>query len=444
MKIPGDVKEILQTMESAGYEAWCVGGCVRDSLMGRTPADWDVATSALPEETEALFPHQAVPTGLRHGTVTVCTPKRRVEVTTYRVDGPYQDHRRPLSVHFTASIREDLGRRDFTVNAMAADLRGRLEDPFGGQEDLQQGILRCVGDPQQRFEEDALRIMRGLRFASVLGFSVEEDTARAIRRCRDLLKEIAPERIWTELTGLLTGCQAGPVLLGFPEVLGVFWPEVLPMVGLDQRNPHHCYDVWSHSVHALEAVPPDLLLRCAALLHDVGKPACFTLDEAGTGHFYGHGPVGCRMAEQMLRHMRCPSAFRERVVRLVEWHDRFIPPQHKSLCRALRLLGEEDLRRLIALKRADNLAQAPAYRSRQKDCDLLQAMLEDLLRQQACFSLRQMQVNGRDLMTLGLKGPRIGQMLEALLTEVVEGRVPNERAALLAWAAERAHPKEDQ
>ena len=435
--IPEFVRKILDTLETAGYEAWCVGGCVRDTLLGRSPEDWDVTTSALPEETMAVFAGQAIPTGLQHGTVTVRQDHRSVEVTTYRVDGAYLDHRRPDSVTFTRSLEEDLQRRDFTVNALALGLRGELRDPFGGQDDLEKGILCCVGDPDRRFNEDALRILRGLRFAAVLGFEIEEKTAESIHRNRNLLREIAAERIQTELLKLLCGTHAVDVLRAYPDVVGVFWPELLPMVGFDQRNYHHCYDVWEHTLHALETTPAEAAVRCAVLLHDIGKPECFTVDEAGVGHFYGHGTASRELADQMLRRLKCSTEFRETVVRLVDWHDRMVQPTEKGVKKALRRLGETDLRRLIAVKRADNFGQAPEFRSRQQELDLGEAILEQLLAEDACFSLKQLVVNGHDLMRLGMTGPVIGQTLERLLDAVVNGELPNERSALLAAAKQK-------
>lgn len=431
MEIPENVWTVLNTLEAAGHEAWCVGGCVRDALLGRSPGDWDVTTSALPEETLAAFGPRALPTGLKHGTVTVKTPRGSVEVTTFRIDGAYRDHRRPESVAFTRSLDEDLARRDFTVNAMARNLRGELRDPFGGREDLRRGILRCVGDPDRRFQEDALRILRGLRFAAALGLEIEVGTAAALRRNREGLRDVAAERIQTEFFKLLPGKQAAEVLRSYPEVFGVFWPELLPMVGFDQRNRHHCYDVWEHTLHALAAVPEDLVLRCTMLLHDVGKPDSFTLDGAGVGHFYGHPAVSRELADRMLRRLKCAAEFRETVVRLVEWHDKDIPRTDKSIRRALRILGEEDLRRLILVKRADNFGQAPAYWDRQKELDKAEEILNKLLAEDACFSLRQLAVNGRDLLALGLSGPAVGAALEELLGKVVDGTLPNERSALL-------------
>jgi len=439
---PEFVKKVLLKLEEAGYEAWCVGGCVRDSLMGREPGDWDVTTSALPEETMAVFGEYAFATGLQHGTVTVRSDHQSVEVTTYRVDGAYHDHRRPDSVTFTCSLEEDLRRRDFTVNAMAMDLRGELRDPFGGQADLKSGILRCVGEPDRRFEEDALRLMRGLRFAAVLGFDLEKNTAVSIHRNKEALKDIAVERIQVELFKLLEGRNAAEILRQFPDVIGVFWPEILPMVGFDQRNHHHCYDVWEHTLHAVASVPGDAVLRCAMLLHDIGKPCCFTVDGKGIGHFYGHGAISRELSDAMLRRLKCGNELRETIVRLVEWHDREIQRTDKAVRRALRVLGEENLRRLIHIKRGDNLAQASEYHHRQIEIDKAEAILNRLIEENACFSLKQLAVNGRDMMRLGLEGPAIGKVLNLLLDAVINGEAPNEYEVLVNKATQFVTEKE--
>lgn len=436
MDIPEAVQNVLETLEAAGHEAWCVGGCVRDSLLGRVPGDWDVTTNALPGEVLAVFGGRALPTGLKHGTVTVKSEGESVEVTTYRVDGVYLDHRRPESVSFTRSIDEDLARRDFTVNAIAVNLRGELRDPFGGREDLKYGDLRCVGDPDRRFQEDALRILRGMRFAAVLGLDEDDATERAIDRNRELLRDIAPERIQVELLKLLCGPYAKQALDNHPQVIGVFWPEVLPMLHFDQRNIHHCYDVWEHSTVALANTPPNPALRCAALLHDVGKPNSFTLDENGVGHFYGHASISCRLTDAMLQRLKFSTALREQILRLVEWHDRLIYPTAKGLRRALRLLGETDLRLLLDLKRADNLAQASDFRGRQEEISHAERILSQLLEEDACFSLKHLAVRGSDLLTLGLSGPAVGAMLNRLLDQVVDGELPNERDALLRFAGD--------
>lgn len=429
--VPAFARDILQTLEGAGHEAYCVGGCVRDTLLGRTPGDWDITTSARPEETLALFGADALPTGLRHGTVTVRRPDGSAEVTTFRRDGDYTDHRHPESVAFTDSLTEDLARRDFTVNAMALSLRGELRDPFHGREDLAAGRIRCVGEPARRFGEDALRILRGLRFAAVLGFAIEPETAAALHRCAPLLADIAAERILVEMDKLLAGQDMASVLLAFPDVIGVFLPEIRPCVGFDQRNKHHCYDVWEHSVRAAEAIAPDTVLRWAMLLHDIGKPDCFTVDEQGVGHFYGHPARSAALAEEICRRMRMDKKSAQRIVTLVQWHDRDIPRTEKAVARAARQLGEETLRQLLAVKRADNRAQSPLCRGRAAELDKAEAILDGLAARQSCFSLRDLAVRGSDLTALGLRGPAVGETLQRLLDAVMDGEAPNEKESLL-------------
>jgi tRNA nucleotidyltransferase (CCA-adding enzyme) len=433
MNIPGPVKTILKALGAQGHAAHCVGGCVRDSLLGRTPEDWDVATSALPEETLAAFAGRAFPTGLRHGTVTVREGPLSVEVTTFRTDGPYADSRHPDSVAFTRSLRDDLSRRDFTVNAIAAGLGGKLTDPFGGQADLNAHVLRCVGDPEKRFGEDALRILRCLRFSATLAFSIETKSAQALRDCRGLLSYLAAERVQVELTKLLCGPEAAEVLRQFPEVVGTVLPELLPMVGFDQHSRYHCYDVWEHTLHALAASPADPVLRWAVLLHDIGKPRCFTRDERG-GHFYGHPAVSAEIADAVLRRLKFDNETRSAVTTLVAWHDRDIPRTEKGVRRALMKLGEERLRQLTEVKRADNLGQAPEFRPRLREVERGAEILDALLAQDACFSLKQLAVNGRDLLALGFHGPEIGAALDRLLSAVVDGELPNEKSALLSEA----------
>jgi len=432
LAIPEDVRGVLAALEDAGYEAWCVGGCVRDLLRGESPGDWDVTAAAPPETVLALFGPRTVPTGLRHGTVTVVTEVRRVEVTTFRVDGGYSDHRRPDAVTFTRSLEEDLRRRDFTINAMALSKEGQLRDPFDGREDLAARTLRCVGDPDRRFQEDALRIMRGLRFAAALDFGFAPATERSLRRNRALLQEIAAERIRVELEKLLAGGAAGRVLREFPEVLAVFLPELLPTVGFDQRNPHHCYDVWEHTIHAVEAAPRDMVYRMTMLLHDLGKPACFTLDESGVGHFYGHPAVSREIAAAVLERLKFDNRRRETILTLVEHHDRPLPQTEKGVRRLLREFGEENARRLLDVHRADALATARGGRGEKlKSIGHTEELIEEELRRASCFSLKRLAVNGHDLMALGLSGPAVGRCLDTLLEDVVEGRLPNDREALL-------------
>ena len=437
--IPQEVGRILLALEHAGHEAYVVGGCVRDLLMEKTPHDWDVTTSALPEETMALFDHFAVPTGLQHGTVTVRSGDTACEVTTFRTDGAYADHRHPAAVTFTRSLQEDLARRDLTVNAMAMDVRGRLYDPFGGQEDIRRRLLRCVGCPEQRFSEDALRILRTLRFSAVLGgFSIEDNTRRALLARREDLRYVAAERVREELTRLLCGKDAGRVLLENPQVPGVVLPEILPCVGFDQHNRHHCYDIWGHTAHAVAAAPPEPVLRWVMLLHDLGKPQCFTLDAQGVGHFYGHHRPSAEIAADVCRRLRFDTASARQICTLVRCHDRPIPLTERAIRRAMHQLGAEGLRQLCAVKRADNLAQHPDYRcSRQREIDAGEAIMNRLLAEDACFSLKQLAVNGRDMAALGLEGPAIGRALHTLLEAVMDGAVENDRTALLALAQQQ-------
>ncbi len=429
--IPEEVRALLARLEAAGYEAWIVGGCVRDMLRGAAPSDWDVTTGARPEQVLALFGEAAIPTGLQHGTVTVRTGEMRVEVTTFRRDGTYSDHRRPDEVRFSHSLEEDLARRDLTVNAMAMDLRGRVCDPFGGQADLTRRVLRCVGEPMRRLDEDALRIMRTLRFAAALGFAIEPETAAALHRRGPLLADIAVERILTEMDKLLVGRSISSVLLAFPDVIGVFLPEILPCVGFDQRNIHHCYDVWEHSVRAAEAIEADAVLRWVMLLHDIGKPDCFTVDEQGAGHFYGHSARSAALAEEICRRMRMDKKSTRQIVTLVQRHDRDIPRTEKAVARAARQLGEETLRQLLAVKRADSRAQSALCRGRVAEIDRAEAILDGLVARQSCFSLHDLAVRGGDLTALGLRGPAVGEALQRLLDAVVDGSAVNEKEALL-------------
>ncbi len=434
--IPKSVEEILHRLRTAGHQGYCVGGCVRDWLLGREPKDYDITTSAKPEEVMALFAPHAIPTGLQHGTVTVVSEGERVEVTTFRRDGAYTDHRRPDAVAFTASLTEDLSRRDFTINAMAMDLERQVTDPFSGTVDLHRGMLRCVGDPVARFQEDALRIMRALRFAAELSLTVEDGTAAALRKQRELLKEIAVERILTELNKLLCAPAAEKVLLAYPEVIGVVLPEILPAVGFDQHNRHHCYDVYEHSVRAMAALPPEPALRWTMFLHDLGKPETFSIDGAGVGHFYGHGRRSAELAHIICRRLRMDRRSSETIEELVRLHDTEIPLTERGVRRMLRRVGEEQLRRLIAVKRGDNLAQHPDYRGRQETLSQLETLLNMVLSADACFSLKQLAVKGGDLTAIGIIGPDIGRTLARLLDEVVEEHLPNDRGALLAYAEE--------
>lgn len=330
MKIPENVTHLLRRLTDRGYEAYAVGGCVRDTLLGRTPGDWDICTSAMPEETEACFRPAVIETGLKHGTVTVLLKGEQYEITTFRRDGAYADHRRPEQVDFVRDLREDLSRRDFTVNAMAAGADGAIIDLFEGRADLGKKLLRCVGDPDRRFQEDALRILRGLRFASQLGFSVEERTACAMEENKELLSCVSGERTYAELTKLLTGTYAPAVLEEYGTVLLPVLPEIGPAMGFPQYNPCHDRDVWGHTLRALELSPADPVIRWTLLLHDLGKPDCLTIDDKGIGHFHGHPQRSAEIAEGILQRLHVDTKTRETVCELVRRHDEGAPVTKKG------------------------------------------------------------------------------------------------------------------
>ena len=436
INLPEQVRRALARLEAAGHEAFVVGGAVRDYVRGAdTGTDWDITTSALPEETETIFSgYRVIEAGMKHGTVTVLLDGEPLEITTYRVDGGYSDHRHPDEVRFTRSLREDLRRRDFTMNAMAYSPRTGVVDPFGGQADLAAGVVRCVGEPDRRFQEDALRILRALRFASALGMGIHPDTARAARDSRTLLTSVAAERVRVELTKLLCGADAERVLLEFPDILSVPLPEIGAMVCFDQHNPHHDRDVWAHTAAVTAAIPAQPVLRWAALLHDVGKPPCFSLAEDGVGHFYGHAAESARMADGILRRLRFDTDSREEIVRLIRYHDLPIQPERRPVKRLMNKLGPDTVRRLIELHKADTRGQAALCAGRIAEYDAVAAVLDEILNEKECFSLRDLAVNGTDMMALGLAGRDIGRALNACLTAVMEEKLPNERAALLEYA----------
>lgn len=441
LSIPQDAALILRLCRQAGHQAYVVGGCVRDALLGRAPQDWDICTSATPQEMLRIFDgYRVVETGLKHGTLTVVLGHTPYEVTTFRVEEGYADHRHPDQVRFVHDVREDLARRDFTVNAMAWSPEEGLVDAFGGREDLRAGIIRCVGDAATRFGEDALRILRALRFAAAYGFRIDGDTSAAIHALHPTLRHVAAERIRVELGKLLCGRSAAEILRQYPDVLHTILPETRAMYGFEQHTPYHRYDVWEHTLHALDAAPAEEILRWALLLHDTGKPETFTLDAAGVGHAYGHGKISTEKAESAMARLKMDRATWEDVTALVEKHDLPLPVDRKLMKCRLRQLGERRLRLLIRLQCADALGTGNCPREEAER--LAQArfqLLEELLAEDACVSLKQLQVNGRDLMEAGCPaGKALGLILERLLEEVMEETLPNQREALLRRAGELA------
>lgn len=444
MRLPEHAARAIARLEAAGFEAWAVGGCVRDSLRGAAPHDWDLCTAARPEQMQAVFAGERVlETGLKHGTLTLLTDGGPLEITTFRTDGGYSDGRHPDGVRFVGNIADDLARRDFTVGAMAWHPERGLYDPFGGQTDLQNGVLRAVGDPDTRFQEDALRILRAVRFASQLGFSVEPETAAAMRRQAARLDCIAAERIREELTGMLCGRFVQRALMEFADVIGCVLPEVTPMFGCAQQNPHHLYDVWEHSVRATGQVPAEPVLRWSMLLHDCGKPACKTVDGNGVGHFYGHPKVSREIAAQITRRLRFSGEDSARILLLVEQHDRPLGDTDKLVHRRLSRIGEGRFRDLLAIKKGDAVGQG----THPEDIAWLYDMetrLNRILAADACLSLRQLAVNGNDMVSLGLSGPAVGEMLRALLDAVIDEQADNTRDALLAFARARMEEQHDE
>lgn len=432
--LPEDVKTILHTLQTAGHEAYAVGGCIRDSLLSRRPDDWDITTSARPEETKALF-GKTIDTGIQHGTVTVMCHGRGYEVTTYRVDGEYEDGRHPKAVTFTASLAEDLKRRDFTINAMAYNEEEGLVDLFGGREDLEREIIRCVGDPDERFEEDALRIMRAVRFSAQLGFQIEARTKEAIRGHADRLRQVSAERIQTELTKLVVSPNPDFLRTAWETgITAVVLPEFDRLMEQAQNNPHHCFSVGEHTLCAMRKIRPDKCLRLAMLLHDVAKPLCLTTDERGIDHFHGHAQKGERMAVQILKRLRYDNHTTELVSRLVKWHDTAIEPEKKAVRRAASRMGKELFPLVLEVKAADLAAQSDYQRAEKSEwLTKLWKLYAEIEREGDCLTLKDLAVCGRDLIEAGMApGPQLGSTLQRLLEIVLEDPEKNTKEYLLS------------
>lgn len=443
MALPENVQTCITLLEQAGYAAYAVGGCVRDALLGLTPHDYDLCTPATPEEICRVFSkYQLVRSGEKHGTIGVVMDGTVYEITTFRVEGGYTDGRHPDWVAFVPSLEEDLKRRDFTVNAIAYSPSKGFIDPLNGRADLNSRILRAVGDPQARFREDALRILRGVRFASRYQLTPEPETEGAMAALAPLMDGLARERVYDELCKLLVSVTAEE-LIRYAPVITQAIPELGPAVGFDQHSPHHAFDVYTHTACVVESVPPQLALKWAALLHDVGKPATFTQDENGRGHFYGHDRVSADMANEILLRLKAPTALRERVVFLVRMHMTPLAPDKPTLRRRLGTYGEAAIRQLLLLQRADLGGKAPGTSDDSLFEELKQALAE-VLQENTALSLRDLAVNGRDLQELGFApGPQIGACLDALLTGVQEERLANTREALLA-EAERLYKENEE
>ena len=433
IRLPEHVTFILHTLEAAGFEGYAVGGCVRDALLGREPQDWDITTNAHPLQVKELF-RRTIDTGLQHGTVTVMLDHTGYEVTTYRIDGEYEDGRHPKEVSFTGSLREDLMRRDFTINAMAYNETDGLVDLFEGKEDLERGMIRCVGNPKERFSEDALRMMRAIRFSAQLGFAIDPQTLEAVCALSDTIEKISAERIQTELLKTLTSAHPDAVRIFYETGLSAhFLPELDAMMETDQNNPHHCYSVGEHTLHSLLHVEADKVLRLTMLLHDVAKPQCKTTDEAGIDHFHGHPAQGAQMARVILRRLKLDKDTVARVTQLIRGHDDNPPLTERNVRRAVYRVGSAQYPAIFAVKRADILAQSDYQREEKLSyVDAYETLYTQILEKNQCLSIRDLAVNGADLLAAGVpQGRQIGEYLDQLLQLVLEQPELNTREYLL-------------
>ncbi|MDO5448449.1 MAG: HD domain-containing protein, partial [Clostridia bacterium] len=433
MQIPTYAMKAMDLLRDAGFECYAVGGCVRDSLLGKTPNDWDITTIALPEETKEVFSgYRVIETGIKHGTVTVLIDDEPLEITTYRIDGEYLDNRHPSGVTFTRNLHEDLARRDFTINALALSADGEIVDEFGGKEDLERGIIKCVGSPDKRFNEDALRIMRALRFSATLDFDIDPATSESIHKNRELLSSIAVERVLDELLKLLVG--AGPrvvdILISYRDVFAVIIPELEPCFDFDQQNKHHIYDVYDHIAHSVGEAEPLPDVRLAMLLHDIGKPHCFTVGADGMGHFYSHADIGADITADILKRFKVSNEFYDTVWALVKYHYYPIEPNLKSVRRRLAKFGPELLDKILLVKLADNFAHNMETGDYSGEIYEVRDLIPEAMKH--CFSIKDLAISGNDLIDMGVeKGPRIGEILTLLLDEVMDEKLPNEREKLI-------------
>ena len=437
IRLPEKVKLIIQRITDAGYEAYAVGGCIRDSLLMRTPDDWDITTSADPLQVKAIF-ERTVDTGIKHGTVTVLMGGEGFEVTTYRIDGKYEDGRHPREVIFTPSLEEDLKRRDFTINAMAYNEKDGLVDIFDGIGDIQRELICCVGNPLERFSEDALRIMRAVRFSAQLGYRIDEQTKEAIRQLAPDLKRISAERIQTELVKLVMSPH--PEYLRTAYELGitkVILPEFDACMQTPQNNPHHCFDVGEHILESMKAIPADRVLRLAMLFHDIGKPETVTVDEEGISHFHGHPTISEEIGSKVLKRLKFDNHTIDQVTRLVRYHDYYVEPSQKCVRRAIMKVGEDIFPLLLQVKKADMEAQSSYQREdKEENLKAVSQLYEQILIQKQCVSLKTLDVTGRDLMeqTGMAPGKKIGEVLKYLLDFVVDDPSQNQKEILLKEA----------
>lgn len=437
MELPFQICEILECIENAGFNAFVVGGCVRDHLMGMTPHDFDITTSATPKETENIFAGcRVIETGIKHGTVTVLYKGISTEITTFRIDGSYSDGRHPDSVTFSRNIEDDLSRRDFTMNGIAYNPKSGFVDPFGGEEDIRSGIIRCIGDPDKRFGEDALRVVRAMRFSADLGFTIEEQTARAMELHKKDLRKVSVERIFAELKRLILGKDVKRVLMEFSSVFAEMIPSLGAEIGYDQGSKYHNSTLYEHTARAVEAAPATVEMRLAMLFHDIGKPACRTEDENGECHYYGHGEVSAHMTDEILRLLKCDNALRERVVEIVRYHDIPVDTSRKYIRRQLAKHGAEIFADIMSAHIADDSAKCGFCRDRIPKAFEAIAIAKEISEEKPCLSVKMLAVSGNDLRDIVPPSPLMGKILSKLFEEVVDEKLINERSALLKRAAE--------
>lgn len=437
MEMPFQIRELLERLENAGFKAYLVGGCVRDSLMNKTPHDFDIATSALPKETERVFADcRIIETGLKHGTVTVLYKGLGIEITTFRVDGEYRDGRHPESVEFTANIEDDLSRRDFTINGMAYGLSEGFIDPFGGQADLSAKIIRCIGDPDQRFNEDALRILRAMRFSARFGFVIEENTKQSMLRHRSDLRKISKERVFAELQEMICGKDIKRVMLEYHEIFSVILPPLADQVGYDQNSKYHNSTLYEHTARAVEAAPPEPVIRLVMLFHDMGKPCCRVNGENGEGHYYGHADESMRIADELLRTLKCDNYRRNMICQIVKYHDIPINLSRKHIRRMISKMGYEIFQYVILAHIADDSAKADFVRPRIDEEREIIKIAEEIVNSQPCLTVKDLAVGGKELSALIKPSPLMGKVLNMLLAEVLDEKLPNEKDALLKRAEE--------
>ncbi len=432
LKLPQDVLFILHTLNQKGYQAFAVGGCVRDMFLNKTPQDWDITTAAPPEAILSAF-EKTIPTGIKHGTVTVLIDKTPYEVTTFRVDGVYEDHRKPETVSFTQDITEDLSRRDFTMNAMAYHPEAGLVDPFGGREDIDKNLIRCVGDPMLRFDEDALRMLRAVRFSSQTGFSIDGAITEAMQKLAPLLAAISGERIRDELVKMLLSDRPQYIRLLYETgMMAVILPELAACFKTGQNHPYHIYNVGDHSLKVLENAPKNLVLRLAALLHDIGKPARKTTDEQGIDHFIGHAEVSKKLAESIFLRLRLDNKTKDAALFLIAQHDRQFALTKKSIRKAMSALGRDVFPSLLALMRADTLGQNPVcHKERLQFLDEAQKMYEEICREGDALTVADLAIGGSDLIDIGFSGKEIGEKLALALSLVLDDPTLNQKEILL-------------